>query len=171
LDYGVRITGSGLYFLKDLNFITDRTYGDFESAGIKVVRAGEMFAGIQKVARRYFIVIFNKDGFLKWYKALSPDKYYLRDFYDIKPLDRVFFSTDRGVFVLNRDKTIAKYRNFKDVIKIIDKNRFITNSGVIINGKSIKFDDLDIIDGMYNWENYYFIGYENESEKGVVCKY
>ena len=153
---------------KDLNFITDRTYGDFESAGIRVVRAGEMFVGIQKVARGYFIVIFNKGGFLKWYKALSPDKYYLRDFYDIKPLDRIFFSTDRGVFVLNRDKTIAKFRDFKDVIKIIDKNRFITHSGIFVNDKSFNLN-IDIIDGIYNGNNYYFLGYVKDI--GMVCKY
>jgi len=133
-----------------------------------VVRAGEMFVGIQKVARGYFIVIFNKGGFLKWYKALSPDKYYLRNFYDIKPLDRIFFSTDRGVFVLNRDKTIAKYRNFKDVIKIIDKNRFITDSGIFVNDKSFNLN-MDMIDGIYNGNNYYFLGYVKDS--GMVCKY
>ena len=156
---------------KNLNFITDRTYGDFESVGIKVIRVGKLFFGVQKDEDIYYLIIFGKDGFLRWYKGLSFDRYYRYAFYDVKLLNQIFFSTDRSVFVLNSDKSIAKFRDFKNVIKIIDNNRFITDNGLIINGKSIKFDDLDIIDGMYNWENYYFIGYDSKNNKGVVCKY
>lgn len=156
---------------KNLNFITDRTYGDFESVGVKVIGVGKLFFGLQKVDNGYFFVLLDKNGFLRWYKTLSFDRYYRYEFYDIKLLNQIFFSTDKGVFVLNSDQTIARFRDYTNVIKIIDKKRFITNKGVIIGDKTINFDDVEIIDGMYNRENYYFIGYENESGKGVVCEY
>jgi len=154
---------------KDLNFIIDRTYGGFESVGIRIMRVGKLYFGVQKANDRYYLVIFGKDGFLRWYKGLSFDRYYRYDFYDVKLLNKIYFSTDRGVFVFNSDKSIAKFRDFKNVIKIIDKNRLLTHKSIIINGNSVEFGDLYIIDGMYNGNNYYFIGYEDE--KGVVCKF
>ncbi|NPA87694.1 MAG: hypothetical protein GXO01_03215, partial [Epsilonproteobacteria bacterium] len=155
---------------KDLNFVTDMTYGDFESAGIRVFRVGNVFFGLQKMSDGwYYFVLFDKKGYLRWYKGLSFDRYYRHGFYDIRLLGRIFFSTDRGVFVLNSDKTIAKYLDYTNVVKIIGENRFITSGGIIIDDKFTGFENMDIINGTYNGKKYFFLGYKND--KGVICEY
>lgn len=159
---------------KNLNFTSDRAYGDEDGEGKRIFKVGKNFFVWAKLQSGNIFALVNKGGFLTWYKTVDDIK--CGDvIYDIKYTgERILFSTYKGVFSLNADKSVSKYRNYRYVLKIIDKNTYFGDDGTaffVKNGKKRVFKNFSLKGAIRIIDRYYLIGTDTKKQKDALCMF
>jgi len=156
---------------KNLNFITDRAYGNEDGVGEKIFNYKNAYL-IEAVMKNIpvFLFIDNK-GFLYKYKVFKKEV-----IYDVKVLNNgdVLFSTDNGMFLLKDEAKFEKINNCKYIIKIFSKNSFAgyygNDSFLVKNSDKKEYVDFYLQGAVKVDYDFYFIGEDLNNKSNVICR-
>jgi len=148
---------------KNLNFLTDRTYGDTDNIIKWIFNFKDNFLAITIFKNISIIMKIDYKAFMTWHQGAG----FLTE--DAKVVDnKLYYSTALGIFMF--DKNITKYKDYRNA-GIIDKDKFYLDNFLIIGNFEKEFKDLDIFSASFDEKNnlFYIVGEKNNDY--VLCKY